>query len=224
MTSGASATNSAACLRMSSASPRAPAGVDPHVAAVGPAQLLQPLQECRDAGLPFRIVRGTWHEHADAPHPLGLLRARRKRPRRRCAAESVMNSRRLMFAPRLTRIIVSAHISILKKRVKLYRIFAAANVRFGSFATFARRWHVRFAPKSDHGADVPKSTLCATSGFGTAATQNLYSITSSARASSVGGTVRPSALAVLRLRTSSNLTGRSTGKSAGLSPLRILST
>ena len=27
------------------------------------------------------------HEHADAPHPLGLLRARRQRPRRRRAAE-----------------------------------------------------------------------------------------------------------------------------------------
>ena len=37
---------------------RAPAGVDPHVAAVGPAQFLQPLQERRDAGLAFRIVRG----------------------------------------------------------------------------------------------------------------------------------------------------------------------
>ena len=35
----------------------------------------------------------------------------------------------------------------------------------------------------------------------------VYSITSSARASSVGGTVRPSALAVLRLTTSSNLVG-----------------
>ena len=34
-----------------------------------------------------------------------------------------------------------------------------------------------------------------------------YSITSSARASSVGGTLRPSALAVLRLMTSSNLVG-----------------
>ena len=33
--------------------------------------------------------------------------------------------------------------------------------RYGSFATFVRCWHVRFAPKSDHGADVPKSTLCA---------------------------------------------------------------
>ena len=28
-----------------------PAGVDPHVAAVGPARLLQPLQECREASL-----------------------------------------------------------------------------------------------------------------------------------------------------------------------------
>ena len=35
----------------------------------------------------FRIVRGECHEHADAPHPLGLLRARRERPRRRRAAE-----------------------------------------------------------------------------------------------------------------------------------------
>jgi hypothetical protein len=34
-----------------------------------------------------------------------------------------------------------------------------------------------------------------------------YSITSSARASSVGGTLMPSALAVLRLITSSNFVG-----------------
>ena len=67
---------------------RGPAGVDPHVAAVGPAQLLQPLQERRDAGLRFRIVRGRGHEHADAPHPLGLLRARRERPRSRRATEN----------------------------------------------------------------------------------------------------------------------------------------
>src|SRR5947209_14500373 len=40
-----------------------------------------------------------------------------------------------------------------------------------------------------------------------------YSITSSARASSVGGTSRPSALAVLRLMTSSNFVGCSTGRS-----------
>jgi hypothetical protein len=52
----------------------------------------------------------------------------------------------------------------------------------------------------------------------------LHSITSSAVASSEGGTVRPSAFAVLRLMTSSNLVGCSTGKSPGLAPLRILST
>jgi hypothetical protein len=48
-----------------------------------------------------------------------------------------------------------------------------------------------------------------------------YSITSSARASSTGGISRPSALAVLRLMTNSNLVGRWTGRSAGLAPLRI---
>src|SRR5271155_2052153 len=46
-----------------------------------------------------------------------------------------------------------------------------------------------------------------------------HSITSSAVASSVSGTVRPSASAVLRLMTSSNLVGSSTGRSAGFSPL-----
>src|SRR5262249_25495177 len=51
-----------------------------------------------------------------------------------------------------------------------------------------------------------------------------HSITSSARASSVGGTVRPSAFAVLRLSTKSYLTGACTGRAAGLSPLRMRST
>ena len=51
-----------------------------------------------------------------------------------------------------------------------------------------------------------------------------YSITSSARASSDGGMVSAMALAVLRLMTNSSLVGCSTGKSAGLAPLRTLST
>src|SRR5262245_24610028 len=51
-----------------------------------------------------------------------------------------------------------------------------------------------------------------------------HSITSSARASSVGGTSRPSALEVLRLITSSYLVGACTGRSAGFSPFRIRST
>src|SRR4029077_13627852 len=53
---------------------------------------------------------------------------------------------------------------------------------------------------------------------------SFYSITWSARSKSDGGIVRPRALAVLRLMTSSNLVGRSTGGSDGLAPLSILST
>jgi hypothetical protein len=64
-----------------------PTVVDPHVAADSPAPFLQPLQKHANAGLSFRIVRGQMHEHADAPHTLGLLRGRRKRPRRRRAAD-----------------------------------------------------------------------------------------------------------------------------------------
>jgi hypothetical protein len=61
---------------------RAPAGIDLDVTAVGPAQFQQALLEHREANLPLRIVRGDTHEHANAPHPLALLRARRERPRR----------------------------------------------------------------------------------------------------------------------------------------------
>jgi hypothetical protein len=41
---------------------------------------LQPLQEGREASLFFWIVCDPVQEHADATHPVGLLRARRKRP------------------------------------------------------------------------------------------------------------------------------------------------
>src|SRR6516225_824474 len=47
-----------------------------------------------------------------------------------------------------------------------------------------------------------------------------YSITSSEATSRPGGTVRPSAFAVLRLRRVSYLTGVCTGRSAGLAPRR----
>src|SRR5215475_10755547 len=53
---------------------------------------------------------------------------------------------------------------------------------------------------------------------------HLHSITLSARARNAGGTVKPSALAVLRLMTNSNMVGCSTGRSAGSAPFRILST
>src|SRR5262245_45861777 len=50
-----------------------------------------------------------------------------------------------------------------------------------------------------------------------------HSITSSARASTLAGRSRPSALAVLRLIASSNLVGACTGRSAAFSPLRMRS-
>src|SRR6185312_8702594 len=51
-----------------------------------------------------------------------------------------------------------------------------------------------------------------------------HSITSSASASSLSGTVRPSAFAVLRLITSANLVDAWIGRAAGFSPLRMRST
>src|SRR5258708_20269340 len=103
----------------------APAILDPDVAAIGPAELAERIEERRGVGLTFSIgLRVVRHQHADPPR---LLRARRERPGRRRAAEK----RDEIAAP--------------------------------------------------------------------------HSITSSARASKIGGTSMPSALAVLRLMTSSNL-------------------
>jgi hypothetical protein len=51
-----------------------------------------------------------------------------------------------------------------------------------------------------------------------------HSISSSARTRDISGSVRSRAFAVLRLTRNSNLVGCSIGKSAGFSPLRILST
>ena len=124
----------------------APAIVDLQVASYLPPQVPKFLKERSVAGLSLRVVRRYRGEHADPPHPLGLLRARRERPRSRRAAEQ-----RDELAP-------------------------------------------------------------------------VHSITSSARSKNVSGIARPSALTVVRLMTSSNLVGCSTGRSAGLVPLRILST
>src|SRR6516165_7196266 len=51
-----------------------------------------------------------------------------------------------------------------------------------------------------------------------------HSITSSARSRNASGIVRPSALAVVKLMTRSNLVGCSIGISPGFAPRRILST
>src|SRR6516165_10789392 len=112
-----------------------PASIDPQIAAVRPTQFLQLLDKRSALRLGFRIALRPAHQHSDLPHPVRLLRPRRKRPSRRAA----------------------------EKRDEL-------------------------APP-DH------------------------SITSSARAMRVGGTSRPSALAVLRLIAKINFVGWSTGKS-----------
>ena len=52
------------------------ARVDADIAALRPSEPFEPLPECREARLHFRIVLGEAHQHADAPHALGLLRAR----------------------------------------------------------------------------------------------------------------------------------------------------
>jgi hypothetical protein len=61
--------------------------VDANILSDRPTRLLQGLCESRQVGVPFRVIRGKRREGADAPHPLGLLRSRRKRPCGRAAEQ-----------------------------------------------------------------------------------------------------------------------------------------
>jgi hypothetical protein len=84
--------------------------------------------------------------------------------------------------------------------------------------------HVRFWGHSRHRHFIPSRQLMTRSGHllpSIGALRKVYSITLSAMASSDGGTVRPSAFAVVRLMASSNLVDCITGILAGFSPLRI---
>src|SRR6516162_700820 len=79
----------------------------------------------------------------------------------------------------------------------------------------------------DHGRQWPRNTRyqadatpylgrTSTGWIAPACGWRTHSITSSARASKVGGTSRPSAFAVVRLRTNSNFVDCTTGRSAGI--------
>jgi ABC transporter substrate binding protein len=57
------------------------------VAAFAPPQLLQRLPKRDHAGVRFRIALGLSMKHSEPSHPNALLSTRRKRPRRRRAAE-----------------------------------------------------------------------------------------------------------------------------------------
>jgi hypothetical protein len=99
------------------------------------------------------------------------------------------------------------------------------DVAYGSIATeMGNPPHVWFTPDSDQSADIAGGPFRANKRLMHRSKGGCYSITSSARASTDGGIVRPSAFAVLRLITSSYLVGACTGRSAGFSPLRMRST
>src|SRR2546421_12323514 len=72
---------------------------------------------------------------------------------------------------------------------------------------------VRSPPDSGGNADMLGLTLSANCGHMRRSKYHCYSMTSSARASSLSGMSRPSSFAVLVLITNSNLVGCNTGKS-----------
>src|SRR5262245_50631793 len=123
----------------------------------------------------------------------------------------------------------------IKTAVTALMFHAWRDVRFGSQADICgAKCDVRFTPNSDRESGLPqtvmpalppKADMCGCDGACLLrARSGHHWIIWSARASSGGGTVRPSALAVLRLIVSSKFVGNSTGSSPGLSPLRILAT
>ena len=162
MTSGASATNSAANFRVLSAFPGR-AIVNQHVVAIGPAELLQHLAERRHVGLQVRIVGAACaQEHTDAP--VWSL----------CCAFAVSgntdatpprtprNSRRFMQAPLLRRqhrALQTSALIVAKSDVR------EADIRFGSLTDLVP-WSGDdcFTPESGHQAVRLRCRLSANSG------------------------------------------------------------
>ena len=81
MTSGASAINSVGVVAIAFVVPCAPANIELHVAAMGPAQFPQPLHKCSETSLSLGVALANIHEDIDPPD-LRLLRVRSERPGR----------------------------------------------------------------------------------------------------------------------------------------------
>lgn len=90
-------------------------------------------------------------------------------------------------------------------------------------ATYSTLAGVRSYPESDRNSDLPGGRYVPIPTKVQCSKLSSYSITSSAVASSLSGTVRPSAFAVLKLMTNWYLVGNCTGRFAGFSPLRMRS-
>jgi hypothetical protein len=100
-----------------------------------------------------------------------------------------------------------------RMNVRIFTAFLQAR-EINSFAFYLSRHRC--------GRYMNRSSVGATSGLGPRGDiAPHHSITSSAATCTDNGTVRPSAFAVLRLRTNWNFVGRTTGRSAGFSPFKI---
>jgi hypothetical protein len=103
------------------------------------------------------------------------------------------------------------------RRVRLCPPYACCNSPAGGCNHLASA----IAPEETPIVHRSRERKCGSKGATVARTPISYSITSSAMASSCGGTSIPSVLPVCRLMTNSNLVGRITGSSEGFSPLRM---
>src|SRR5262245_3604488 len=196
---------------------RRKANVNADIAPFVPPQILQFLTQRRDLSLSCRIGLGIPYQHADASHAIALLRVCSYRPSHR-ATKSTQNVPSPHCRPR-----GSSHCQHTNSHQCSGRLCPDAA-------------DVRFTPNSDRKSGLPqtvmsalppKADMCTARAhvrFGPKADILAYSITSPARASTAGGTVRPSAFAVLRLMTNAYLVAVCTGRSAGFSPLRMRST
>ncbi len=181
----------------------APADIDAHIAAFAPAQFLQRLPECSDTDLTLWIVCGSVDEHADPPHPLALLLCARSERPCRCRGPDQRNELAPLHAHPNPRMDCSTSMTCAVLCSAMVR-FSVADGSSTSISAMSTTGPLRLRLRSNH-APQRIDEMCQKATH--APQQNdaglTHSITSSARASSDGGTVRASALAVLRLIMSS---------------------
>jgi len=164
--------------------------------------------------------------------PSFLLALGRQCPRFRRSARSARSHTANLLAQRAIRLFTPTRTPTLQGKA----IGSAASLQR---PRHSRRGRIPIAPAASSVPHTPRFRALAlfgrwlpqrVDGLGIPASENLHklghwpplhSITSSARASRFGGTSMPSARAVSRLMTNSNLLDCTTGKSAGVAPLRM---
>ena len=152
-------TNHFSCIGSQSVRTRAcPMKVQLNISPINPTKFLKRFAECFCPLLRVRITLDVCHQNADAPHPLGRLRACSKRPRGRYNAEKRDEISPLHVPPRGPRVLRRLTIALCNRARVVNWLTTGVKNRWGPMSALG---HKRtFAVQNVMSALTPKADMC----------------------------------------------------------------